>query len=102
MKSNLRNQNRKGEEQTGHELESVKSLAFVIGDNLVRLRLLSWAPILNVVQNVNPRRVLCFDPQVLFLTQDGLVHCGEVDNWDGERAVHVKDDASQPRPRSET
>lgn len=68
---------------TGHDLEAIEALALVIGDGLVGLELLLGAPVLNVVQDVNPGRVLSLHPPELVFAEHGLVHCGEIDGGDG-------------------
>ena len=81
--------------ETRHELEAIKSRACVFGDSLIGFALLIGGPALNMVQNVDPRGVLGFDSLVLVFSEDGPVHCGEIDDGDGEGTVHVENDASQ-------
>ena len=67
---------------TGHDLEAIESAALEIGDGLVGLVLLLGAPGLNVVEDINPGRILGLDSDVLLLAEHGSVHCGEVDDGD--------------------
>lgn len=63
-------------------MEAIKALAFKISDNLIGLALLIGAPILNMVQNIDPGGVFRFNSCVLVFSEDGLVHCGEIDDRD--------------------
>ena len=83
------------QELTRHDLEAIKALFFEISNNLISFSLLIGTPILNVMQNINPRRVFSFDPLVLVVSEDSLVHCSEVDDGNGEGAVHVENDAAE-------
>lgn len=80
---------------TRHDLEAIKALFFEISNNLVSFLLLFGSPTLNVVQDINPRGVFSFDSLVLVVSEDSLVHCGEVDDRDGEGAIHIENDAAE-------
>lgn len=92
-----RRKKRKEKQVTGHNLEALKTPALELGDGLVGLALPGRAPRLDVVENVNPGGVLGPDGAVLVVAEDVAVHGREVDDGDGERAVHVEDDPSQSR-----
>lgn len=74
-----------------------KSLALEISDGVIGLLLLVLRPSVDMRQDVDTGGALGFDAAVLIVAEDGTVHGGEIDDGDGEGAVHVENDASERR-----
>lgn len=68
-----------------------------MGDGVVGVALLLGRPLLDVLQYVDSRGALGLDPPVLVVAEHRPVHGGEIDDGDGEGAVHVENDTPQPR-----
>lgn len=82
---------------TGHDLEFIESVFFETGDGVIGLALLMRRPVVDEVQDVDSGGVWGFDAVILVVAEDGFVHGDEIDNGDGECAVHVENDASEAR-----
>lgn len=80
---------------TRHDLKAIKSLSLVISYSLVSLPLLLGAPILNLLQYIDPRRVLRLNPPVLVRTEHRSIHCREIDRRDRKSPIHVEHHAPQ-------
>ena len=80
---------------TRHDLKAIETLALENGDGFVRLLLLLGAPILDLVQDIDPGRILRPNFEILVLTENSSVHCREIDGRDGEGAVHVQNDSPE-------
>jgi len=52
---------------------------------------------INEFQDVNSSRVQSFDTFILIVAEYGFVHGREIDDGDGECAVHVENDATEAR-----